>query len=202
MKTIIKTSFAFLFFAAIASCTKENMKTPATQQSTNQSSQAASDALLTVHHIGDSFGGGIIFWLDTSKQHGLIVTKSDLSASGNFQIRWYNGTYKVTGATGTAIGTGLKNTNKIVTAQGSGTYAARLCANLVLNGFSDWYLPSKAELNALYNHRAKVPGLGATNYWSSTESNINNAWDEEFGGGFKFADDKSFTLRVRAIRSF
>lgn len=51
-------------------------------------------------------------------------------------------------------------------------------------------------------HRSKVGGLDATNYWSSTEADMNNAYDQEFGGGFKFADDKSFTIHVRAVRSF
>ena len=202
MKKITKISIAILFFAAIASCTKDNMRTASTQQSTNQSAQNATDGVQAVHRIGDSFGGGIIFYLDSTKQHGFIVTPSDLDANGEFQIRWYNGTYKSTGATATTLGTGAQNTAKIVKAQGSGTYAAQLCSDLVLNGFSDWYLPSKAELNKLYLHKGKVPGLGATNYWSSSEYGKMRSWDQEFGGGFQFKDDKSFTLRVRAIRSF
>ena len=68
--------------------------------------------------------------------------------------------------------------------------------------FTDWFLPSKAELNQLYLHKNKVPGLAATNYWSSTEFDKNTANDQEFGGGFKFNDDKSFTIHVRAVRAF
>ena len=203
MKTFIKASLAFLFFAAITtSCSKESMNTAATKQSTNQSASQADDGVQTLHHVGEMFGGGIIFYLDSTKLHGLIAAPSDMTVNGSTQIPWYNGSYVVTGAKGAAIGAGLKNTNKIVNVQGSGTYAAKLCADLVLNGFSDWFLPSKKELNALYNHRAKVPGLNATNYWSSTESDANNAWDQVFDGGFKFADDKRFTIRVRAVRSF
>jgi len=204
MRTIIKTSLAFFFIVAITtSCTKESMETAATQQSANQSaSQTANDAALVTHSIGEKFGGGIIFYLDATKQHGMVVTASDLSVSGNTQIQWYNGTFKLIGTTSTDIGRGLQNTNNIVNAQGNGTYAAKLCKDLVLNGFSDWYLPSKAELNQLFKHKGKVPGLSATNYWSSTEHSKRTAWDQEFGGGFQFTDEKSFTLRVRAVRSF
>ena len=70
--------------------------------------------------------------------------------------------------------------------QGSGSYAAKLCKAYKSGGFTDWYLPSKAELNQLYLHKNKVGGLEATNYWSSTESDQNNAYDQEFGGGFRF----------------
>lgn len=199
MKTIIKTGLAFLLFAVVTSCNKESMKSPGTPSFSEATSQAVStDAQLATLRIGDMHAGGIIFYLDSTKKHGLVAAAKDQSTG----IKWYNNAYIVTGARGTAIGTGKKNTSKIVSVQGTGNYAAKLCADLVLNGFSDWYLPSKQELNQLYKHRAKVPGLAATNYWSSTESDANNAWDQEFGGGFKFADDKSFTIHVRAIRSF
>lgn len=200
MKTIIKTSVAFFLFAAIFSCSKETMKDPVTQSLNQSSTQTATNGVQVVHRIGDMYGGGIIVYLDSTGQHGLIAATKDQSTG----IRWYSGKYVVTGATGTKIGTGLSNTNKIISKQGTttGGYAARLCANLVLNGYDDWFLPSKGELNQIYKYRAKVPGLAATNYWSSTEYDANNAWDQEFGGGYKFADDKSFTIHVRAVRSF
>ncbi|MGN6617813.1 MAG: DUF1566 domain-containing protein [Ilyomonas sp.] len=195
MKKIIKISFAIFLFAAIASCTKETIKTTALE---NQISTTADDAAKVTLHIGDMHAGGVIFYLDSTKKHGLIAAPKDQSAG----IKWYNNKYVVTNATGAAIGTGKSNTNKIVNKQGSGKYAAKLCADLVLNGHGDWYLPSKQELNQLYKQRSKVPGLQGTNYWSSTESNKQNAWDQVMAGGYKFADNKSFTLRVRAIRSF
>ena len=202
MEKIIKTSLAFFFLmASITSCTKESMKSSTSAQSEMQltSLTASVNDGQATHHIGEMFGGGIIFYIDGTGKHGLIAATKDQSNG----IKWYKNNYIVTGATGTAIGTGLSNTNTIISKQGnSGNYAAKLCADLVSGGFNDWYLPSKQELNQLYNHKSKVPGLSATNYWSSTESDINNAFDQEFGGGFQFADDKSFTIHVRAVRSF
>ena len=191
MKTI---NFIFvILFISVLSCTKENTKLkPVTTAS-------VSDAAQQTFHIGDSYGGGIIFYIDSTKKHGLIAAKTDQSTG----ISWYNNAYIKTNALATAIGKGALNTQKIVSAQGSkGSYAAKLCANYTGGGFTDWFLPSKGELNQLYLHKSKVPGLAATNYWSSTEHDKNTANDQEFGGGFKFNDDKSFTIHVRAVRAF
>jgi hypothetical protein len=191
MKTTTKLIAAFLLCTAL-SCTKsiDNKSTSASAGSVDMSTQA--------HYIGQSFGGGIIIYLDSTKLHGLIAAKVDQGTN----VSWYNGSYITTGAKGSKIGTGAANTSKIIAKQGSGTYAAKLCRQYRGGGFSDWFLPSKAELSQVFTHRHKLTGLSTSNYWSSTESDQNNAYDQEFGGGFKFADDKSFTIHVRAVRSF
>ena len=72
--------------------------------------------------------------------HGLVV-----SSIVAFQATWDNGNSLLVGATDSAVFTGKLNTDKIVAACGSGNYAAKLCDDLVLNGYSDWYLPSLLE---------------------------------------------------------
>ena len=89
--------------------------------------------------IGQSYQGGIIAYIDSTGQHGLIAATADQSEG----IQWYNGTNIVTGATGTAIGTGLTNTNAIIAAQGSGSYAASIARDYNGGGYTDWFLPSQ-----------------------------------------------------------
>src|SRR6478609_7519345 len=101
MKTIIKTSFAFLLFAAIASCTKEDIKSSTTPSLNQTSTQAADGGVeaATVHHIGDAFGGGVIFYLDATGKHGLIAAKRDQGTG----VRWYNNGYMLVGNTLSSI---------------------------------------------------------------------------------------------------
>jgi len=127
--------------------------------------------------IGDFYQGGIIFYLDGTGQHGLIMAQSDQSAG----IQWYNGTYVTTGATGDGVGAGAANTTLIVSVQGAGSYAAQLCNDLTLGGFSDWYLPSKFELNLMYLQNTTIGGFASSHYWSSTEGSSGNAWSQHLG---------------------
>jgi uncharacterized repeat protein (TIGR02543 family) len=109
--------------------------------------------------------------------------------------------------TGTGIGTGRQNTINIVSAVGTGSsYAARICDTLVIGSFSDWFLPSKDELNLMYTNLT-LYGLGglAGIYWCSTDISANFAWLEDFGEsipGDQYTGNKLSNARVRAIRSF
>lgn len=148
--------------------------------------------------VGQSHGGGIIFYLDDADEHGLIAAASDLDGDPH----WFNGSHLVTGATGTEIGTGQANTSAIVNVQGAGSYAAGLCDQLVLNGFSDWFLPSKDELNALFLQKARVEGFDEGFYWSSTEHGEGSAWEQVFNTGDQHFANKNFPIKVRPIRAF
>jgi hypothetical protein len=156
--------------------------------------------------VGATYGGGIIAYIYVAgdpgyvagETHGLIAAPSDQSIG----IQWRNGSYITTGATGTALGTGMANTNAIVTAQGAGSYAAKLCADLVLNGYSDWYLPSKNELNKLYINRISIGGFTSSTYWSSSELDATNAWTIALGSGYTYFYSKLDAYYVRAVRAF
>ena len=71
---------------------------------------------------------------------------------------------------GAAVGTGETNTTSIVNALGSGSYAARLCYDLSLGGYDDWFLPSKDELNLMPQQEGVIPGFAVASYWSSSET--------------------------------
>jgi hypothetical protein len=166
------------------------------------------------HAIGDSFGGGIVFFVYDGGQHGLIAATSDQSAG----IRWYGGSYTNTLAKADGIGAGLNNTAIIIANQGpvdGSAFAATVCSEYseTVDGvpYGDWYLPSKYELNLMYENigPGNVLGLGnfgnfkTTDFWSSTESGSGSAWRQYFYDGSQDSYGKGFTdVSVRAVRAF
>jgi hypothetical protein len=156
--------------------------------------------------IGQNYQGGIVFYFYNSSDigfvegetHGLIAAPSDQSTG----IIWGSATNKI-GTTDSWIGKGNENTNKIIANQGAGNYAAELCSNLVLNGYSDWFLPSREELRVLHGNKTIVGGFSPTMYWSSTEVDYSNAWMVWLEDGNTYDKySKQSNGRVRAIRAF
>lgn len=147
--------------------------------------------------IGQNYGGGKIFFIDGTGQHGLIAVLSDMNSTAT----WYNGNYVTTNATSLTNGSG--NTITIITSQGNtGDYAAKLCRDYNGGGFNDWFLPSKDQLNTLYLQKAAIGNLIDNSYWCSTEFDNLHAWYQYFGNGFQnYAFKNSFNY-IRPIRAF
>ena len=156
--------------------------------------------------IGDSYQGGIIFWLDATGQHGLIAATADQS----IDIRWYNGEYRYTCTTGDGLYAGAMNTTMIVASQiadnQSGNFAAKVCADysVTVSGvtYGDWYLPSKYELNVLYQQKTTVGDFAIAYYWSSTEYSNIIARKQDFATGLQVSATKNSSYYVRAVRAF
>ena len=167
---------------------------------TNFSQMAAATPQSTAFSIGQSYGGGIIFWIDGSGQHGLIADKSDTSY---LMIKWSDRYYPVTGATGTAMGTGSANTKKIVAIQGTKyNYAALVCVNYKGGGNADWFLPSKDELYQLYKQKSVVGGFIRGAYWSSSEFDHSLAWLKYFYNDTAVYSHKDRVNGLRCVRGF
>lgn len=161
--------------------------------------------------VGEFAQGGIVFWVDETGQHGLVCTKVNQSSG----IRWYAGTDGNTQAKGDGPYSGEMNTAIIITAHVSigddeATYAARLCAELQITEsktYGDWYLPSKEELNLMYQNKATINETAGANsgsnfgsgvFWSSTEIDWNKASVQNFDDGSQYNDNsKNFNNHVR-----
>jgi hypothetical protein len=116
-----------------------------------------------------------------------------------------NQSISVPTATGTAIGTGYKNSLAIANqsgnvAESSAAVAARAYGGP--NALTDWFLPSKDELNQLYLAQTTVGGFVANYYWSSTQHSEPNAYNQNFSGGDQFDNTKTYALYVRPVRAF
>ncbi|POR03950.1 hypothetical protein AU468_04605 [Alkalispirochaeta sphaeroplastigenens] len=171
----------------------------------------------TVYGVGD-FGpaGGWIVYVDENDDFSwtyLEVAPVRTEWSGK---PWGgHGTEVGSCARGTSVGTGAGNTAAIRGAFGDSEprndradYAARIADDLVVerhgDSFSDWFLPSRDELDLMYRnlHSRGLGGFGDVIYWSSSEEGSIDAWRQSFGDGSREILGKSQLRRVRALRAF
>lgn len=155
-------------------------------------------AALFLPAIGDYYQGGRIFYIDGTGQQGLIAATSDQGG----QVPWGCFGTSITG-TSTEIGTGFTNTMAIVIGCSEVAIPARICNDLVLNGYGDWFLPSRDELNQLCLQKNAIGGFTNWYYWSSTENTPSTAWSQNFSNGTQYDNyGKQNTFNVRPVRAF
>ena len=136
---------------------------------------------------------------DANVTHGLICQPLDLSTN----IQWDDHNTNIAVGTQRTFGTGFTNTFNIISAQGNGNYAARICWDLIYGGNTDWYLPSTFELQKIWPNRAVIGGFASLNYWTSSDVGFTNVADIlDFNTGNFGNDYKYNSHRVRAIHSF
>ncbi len=121
----------------------------------------------TPPQVGDFVGGGIVFWVNPSNNYDMLVC--DTSSMFEY-TKW--GCSDISIDTETYIGSGFQNTLNILSSCEEDSIAAKLCANLVSNGYDDWYLPSKDELNEIYLQSNSLNIVNRA-YWSSSDFNGN-----------------------------
>jgi hypothetical protein len=163
-------------------------------------------ATVFVYSVGEMGPGeGWIFYINPNYvTDGWKYLETESGDVG--EIQWYNGSYDVTtGATGVNIGTGLANTNAIISTQGIGFYAAWLCGGN--SNYNDWFLPSIDELILIYENLALngIGGFTPNIYWSSSEYDKDHAWYLYFwggGAGTPGVYPKSSTCYIRCVREF
>jgi hypothetical protein len=176
---------------------------------------AATGASVPSHYVGEYYGGGIVFYVDHTGNHGLICSVTDLSSA----TTWSDQPTALIGTAAQSDWNGESNSSAMIL-QSLSASAADLCdvyvnPNYGTGAFSDWYLPAIDQLNLLYHakyHINKImdsDGNGATVpiekaiYWSSTENSAISAWAIDFTIGTIIGNDKLCTpSHVRAVRNF
>jgi hypothetical protein len=158
---------------------------------------------LTIGQVGP--GGGIVFFNKGNATGGWQFLETALSNQST-GINWGCDTLNPIPGTQSSVGSGETNTALIVAGCTDPSFAAKLCANLTLGGQSDWFLPSKDELNLMYKnlHLNNQGNFNtSTYYWSSTEMNSDNAWCFKFLNGDAGQGYKAIaSFYVRAVRAF
>ena len=191
--------------------------TTSTTSTTTTTTTTLAPVLNQVGSPGPS--GGTIFYVDETRPEGSRYLEvacagwSDGTCGGDDLTdpvaEWGCYATLISGADGTAIGTSEQNTIDITAVVGgcsTAGIAARLVNDLTLGGQTDWFLPSKDELNQLYTnlHSASTPlgGFSTGLYWSSSENSDILAWSQTFSSGRQGGLFKSNTYYVRPVRAF
>ena len=179
--------------------------------------------------IGDTAYGGTVFYIDKTGNHGLVSGPVFQNSSNNgvALAEWEAGCFNAstgvynptpTGATDTAIGTGAKNTTKIIAVLGNKAVAALLCRNYRGGGYSDWFMPSIGELNELnkvFNFYCVTNNYNPTislkfiqyngNFYSSSEcvqNGLSVVWCEVIQSGVNIATRDKNGYPVFPVRAF
>jgi hypothetical protein len=156
-----------------------------------------------MHYIGEAYEGGMIIWLDGLGQHGLVAALADEVTTNSMYGGWNN----LIMAHADGIEGGFINTLLISSLLGlSQTISAVLCSQKAVtsgsNTIAGWYLPSKYELDLLYDNRTLIGGFTSNLYWSSTEASAANAWMQDFSTGAQSSSMKILSGYVRCVRKF
>lgn len=159
--------------------------------------------------VGEFKYGGVVFYVDSTGQHGLVCAVNDLNMA-----EWGCMGVALPGASLFGLGEGDQNTLDILASCSTLNIAADICAGLELNGYTDWFLPSRNALSEMYFNKngidATATGNGGTEfvndaYWSSTQYSLfadNQAYGRNFDNGNIYVFNKEDVRYVRPVRAF
>ncbi len=153
----------------------------------------------------DGPAGGLIIYDKGSYSNGwqyIEASKTDENGGANSMWDPNGSSASSTGADGIILGTGLENTNIMITKKYGDIY--KLFENITKGGYSDWFLPSKDELIQMRSYYVLL-GSPINQYWSSSEVSANpagKAWSVQISSVFEAEQYKSGGCKVRAARRF
>lgn len=152
--------------------------------------------------LGDKYCGGIIFSLSYNGKKGLIATEEDLEHNNTFTFQWGPSDKYLTA---TSDYDGKTNTDLMSSSsiEGQAGYPFK---SININGYDDWYIPSKNELTTLKENKDIVGGFSndsnISRYWSSTELSESHAFALNFSALMGTSVSKHYSYRIRPIRDF
>jgi len=180
------------------------------------------DGINSLFKVGDWIGDGVIFYVndaftdltgDGLPNFGLIAAPTDCwTGLWNYVHQWTDNPNLFSGSINrTGIGKGYQNTKDIIAvAEPSGAWTAAYIATQYGSTYN-WFLPSKDELNLMWNNKDVInttaianggKGFAVNYYWSSTEVGYGNAWGQYFDDGGQTISYGNYANGVRAVRAF
>lgn len=164
------------------------------------------------YSIGMKAFGGVIFYIDKTNLHGLVVSVNNIGGSW-MKYPWGCYGYSLSDAEGIDVGSGRINTNAILNSCSDKNSAAQACFDYEYEGYSDWFLPSLEELEMIAENLAyddefsDIINFDNDNYLSSTQlknkkHQKNYAWSVNIKQRYSTPTNKSNKQKIRAVRAF
>jgi len=150
-------------------------------------------------YVGERYGGGIVFHVSDDGRHGLISAVVEESARKRRQHRIHVDTIDFRGG----VGAGKIITEPVTREENSEAGGVRVYPIPPENSLSEWYLPTRYDLDLLYLNRAVIGGYASfARGWKRTDVSSINAWFGSFVTGAKFTNGKDNYLYARVLREF
>jgi hypothetical protein len=163
--------------------------------------------------LGDLYQGGIIVYFYQlgdpnyvkGEVHGFVIAPYDIGAS----IPWGCEGVLIDGAEALELNNGQQNSIDIENGCNTPKIAAKLCNDLVIEGYDNWYLPGLSELRIIHQtiyNRVDLGVISYSAYWSSNQISSNEAVSASINSSsqnpVEYPTTKSTECCVRAIHTF
>ncbi|STX88261.1 IPT/TIG domain-containing protein [Legionella feeleii] len=166
--------------------------------------------------VGQPSGGGVIGCLGGGLQNLIAASADVVTGNANNTTAYSPAPFSLTPAAQSTTD-GATNTAAVFSNYGTANYAASFCTNYEIDAagnspcqdgntcYTDWFLPALDQLNCLYQNQVAIGGFatsGQTNYWSSTEVDLDEARTINFLTGVQSTAFKNSLRKSRCVRSF
>ncbi len=172
---------------------------------TKSATKSLPSGVTPTYAIGDTGpAGGKIFITPSTSGNSTSKYFEAAPADLGTESVWCSDTTNLLGVSGTTIGTGAANTTKMLLTCTSGAAFSADVYSTTNNSkiYSDWFLPSKDELNQIYVNKTTIGSFTTSSYWSSSEDDADGAWAQYFRLRFQYDDVKDGLNYVRPVRAF
>lgn len=164
-----------------------------------QATEDFNDTPERIHYVGESYGGGIVFHVTDEGKHGLITTIVDDNERKQRKNRAFVDTIDFRGG----VGAGSIMTERVISLEEEGFDGIQVFDRDQEDHLSDWYLPTRYDLDLLYLNRAVIGGYSDfSKGWKKVGVSSINVWFQSFITGARFTNGKDDGVYVRVLRKF
>ena len=164
--------------------------------------------------VGDVYAGGIVYYIlqsgdngyDPNVQHGLIAAETNQTVNVSTWRNLVLNNNAIPGAQNDGTLVGKANTAAIIANQGTGTYLYKYVNDAPIGSYSDWYVPSKKELELfrayIYTNVTLVGGVQTSRYTNDSSTGDGYYWRNKLNSNNKYAWGHYFSSTQNSDKTY